>query len=140
MTGGAVFGLVWAAVGILLGSRWWTERARWRDTGTAQPTAPDGRPRFGRAAEDGSGRRSLAMLAAYAAGTLVVAVGLLTDTPGLLGVGALLVNLGTIFRFLVLALDSSQLESPVIPPKRRPARVPRSQPVLTRVLIGDLAK
>lgn len=140
MTGGAVLGLLWAAVGTFLGFRWWNERARWQQAEQAHPVAADERPRFGRAAEDGSGRRNLAMLAAYAAGTLVVGAGLLTSTPGLLGLGALLVNLGTIFRFLVLALDGSQLESPVIPPKRRPARLARSQPALSRVLIGDLAK
>jgi hypothetical protein len=122
MTGGAVFGLVWAAVGLLLGIRWWSERARWQATSPSVAPAPDARARFGGMIEDGSARRTAAMLLAYAAGATVVGVGLLVSTPALLGIGALLVNVGTIFRFLVLALDRAHLESPLLPPRQRQAR------------------
>jgi hypothetical protein len=119
MTGGVVFGLLWAAVGIVLGIRWRDERARWRTT-AAVPAVATPRARFGADTQDGSIRRTAAMFLAYASGALIISVGVLTSTAVLLGVGAGLVNLGTVFRFLVLALDRAHLESPVIP-----SRAPR---------------
>ena len=70
MTGVGAFGLLWAAVGILLGIRWWREREA--DLGSPRSVAvpsPD-RLRFGGPAEDGSARRLQAMRLAYAGGML----------------------------------------------------------------------
>jgi hypothetical protein len=116
VSGVVLFGLAWAAVGILLGVQWWRERAA-----EAAPTLVGGasvtgseRSRFGRAEEDGSPRRLQAMRLAYAAGMLSLSAGFLTGAAVPLALGAALVNLGTIYRYLVVALAHDRLDAPLI--------------------------
>ena len=71
--------------------------------------------RFGRAWRDGSRRRLQAMRRAYRAGVAVVALGLLAGVPVLLAIGAALVNLGTVLRYLVVALDVDAADTPLLP-------------------------
>jgi hypothetical protein len=114
MTAVVVLALLWAAVGALLLARWWSERGpdpsprgRWE--------VPAG-ARFGQAARaDGSRRRLQAMRLTYGVGTTVVALGFLTGWAGLLALGALLVNVGTIERYLAEVLDLGTLDRPMVP-------------------------
>jgi hypothetical protein len=116
-----VLALLWAAVGLVLLARWWSERGpdpsprgRWE--------VPPG-TRFGQATRvDGPRRRLQAMRLAYGAGTTVVALGFLTGWAGLLALGALLVNVGTMQRYLVEVLDLEALDRPMVPRRApRPA-------------------
>jgi hypothetical protein len=50
-----------------------------------------------------------------------VAAGLLTGLPVVLALGAAIVNLGTVYRYLVVALDLDSLDTPL-----RPARTGRT--------------
>jgi hypothetical protein len=138
MSGVVVLGLLWAAVGILLGFRWRDERAKSPSDHASQPALEGAR--FGQVRLGGSHQRIESMLLAYASGALAVAVGLVVGAPWLLGLGALLVNVGTIYRYLVVALDAAQLDSPVITRTPRARHRPAASPLLRRVLIGDLAK
>jgi hypothetical protein len=114
MSGVGAFGLLWAVVGILLGFRWWREREA-ELGGTLRVAGPSpGRVRFGGAIEDGSGRRLQAMRLAYAGGMLATGTGLVSEVAVLLALGAALLNLGTIYRYLVVALDREALDSPVL--------------------------
>jgi hypothetical protein len=115
MSGVVLFGLIWAAAGVLLGMRWWREReADLRTAGGSAVTAGQ-RVRFGGAIEDGSGRRLQAMRLAYAVGALATAVGLMSRVPVVLALGAALLNLGTLYRYLVVALDREALDTPLLP-------------------------
>jgi hypothetical protein len=131
MSGVGVLGLLWAAVGIWWGSRWWRDRGP-----VPAPAAPAlGRSRFGRAAAGGAWRRRQAMRLAYAAGAASVAGGLLLGWAWILALGAALVNLGTLYRHLVLLLD----EAPE-PDGPLPARAPSPGCSPRRaVLAGNLA-
>ncbi len=110
MSGVVVLGLLWAAVGILLGLRWWSDRAQppahhaAREELAAEGAGP---VRFGRLTESRADQRRQAMRLAYAAGTSLVAVGLFTEVPVVLALGAALVNLGTLYRHLVALLDEA---------------------------------
>ena len=115
MSGVVLFGLIWAAAGILLGIRWWREReADLRTAGGVAITAGQ-QARFGGVIEDGSGRRLQAMRLAYAVGALATAVGMISRGPVALALGAALLNLGTIYRYLVVALDREGLDTPLLP-------------------------
>jgi hypothetical protein len=136
-----VLGLLWAAGGIALGLQWWRER------GTApspQARADAAGTRFGQGTDDGSWRRLQAMRRAYAFGAILVSIGFLVEAPALLALGAAMVNLGTIYRYLVVALDHSALDTPLVVRSRRAARhVARharmAQPNLGGGLVGRLA-
>jgi hypothetical protein len=123
MSAAMALGLLWAVAGVVLGLRWWQER----DLAGAGRTAAEAPPttRFGRARDDGSGRRLQAMRLAYAAGTTSVALGMFTGAAALLALGAAMVNLGTIFRYLVVALDLDGVDTPLFVRNPRPVR---SQP------------
>jgi hypothetical protein len=136
MSGVVVFGVLWAAAGVWLGSRWWAERGA-----EALGHAPEAaRRRFGQAAAGGAQRRQQTMRLAYACGTTAVALGLLVRAPWLLALGAAMVNLGTLYRHLVALLDElpepapSLRPEPVAPLHRRARR-----PAAARVLLGNLA-
>ncbi len=142
MSGLVVLGLLWAAVGILLGIRWWSEREQAPGHHAAHDaTAESGWARFGRGVESRSEDRLQVMRFAYACGTSLVAIGFLFQTAAPLAFGALFVNLGTIERYLVVLLDRDLAEEPALLRPERPAAHRRSrQPIVTRVLLGDLAK
>jgi hypothetical protein len=113
VSGDLLFGLAWMAVGLLVGSRWRDERARQRAVG-AERAAPGSRVHFGAVAEDGSAKRRQAMLLAYAAGVVATGAGIALGTAVVLALGAALLNLGTIYRLLVIALDHDHLDVPVV--------------------------
>lgn len=131
-----VLGLLWAAGGIALGRQWWRERAT--------PPSPEGRAdgaraRFGQGTDDGSWRRLQAMRRAYAFGATIVSVGFLAGAPALLALGAAMVNLGTIYRYLVVALDHSAVDTPLVARSQRAARhVARHARLATPSLGGGL--
>ena len=114
MSAVVVLALLWAAVGSLLLVRWWSERGpdpsprgRWE--------VPPG-TRFGQAARTDGGRRRLqAVRLTYGVGTTVVALGFLTGWAAVLALGALLVNLGTIQRYLAEVTDLGALARPMVP-------------------------
>jgi hypothetical protein len=138
MSGLVVLGLAWAAVGVLLGQRWWSEREQPLAHHAARAAGDDRRVRevnrFGQLSESRADHRRQAMLGAYAAGTSLVGIGFLLDTALLLALGAAIVNLGTLYRYLVLLLDEAPRDEPVI---ARPAHRRSRQPVVTRILLGD---
>jgi hypothetical protein len=111
--GAVLFGVAWTAAGLLVGSRWRDERARERTVGT-HPTTLGERARFGTGAVDGSAKRRQAMLLAYAAGLVVTGGGVVTGAAVVLALGAALLNLGTIYRVLLIALDHEHLDVPVV--------------------------
>lgn len=115
MSGIGAFGLLWAASGILLGTLWWRERETEPSRAGGAQGASSQRYRFGAPLQDGSGRRLQAMRLAYAAGTLATGAGFLLGLGVLLALGAALVNLGTIYRYLVVALDQEALDTPLLP-------------------------
>jgi len=136
-----VLGLLWAVVGILLGFRWRAERAASPDDRAEQPTM-DG-ARFGQVRLGGSRQRFETMLLAYASGTTLVSLGLLSGVAWLLCLGVLLVNVGTVYRYLVVALDAGQLDEPIVPRPARPRRdrlAAHRAPRFGPPLLGDLAK
>lgn len=108
----AAFGLIWAVAGVLLGIRWQRERAAGVAEATGGHIGAD-RLRFGRHAEDGSLRRVQAMRTAYAAGALCCAAGFAGRIDVVLAFGAALVNLGTVYRYLVVALDRAHVDAPL---------------------------
>jgi hypothetical protein len=110
-TAGAL-GILWLAAGVVLGLRWWNARGL-EATGRSPLDLPSN-ARFGQARPDGSRRRLQAMRLAYAAGTMLVAAGLLTGLPVVLAFGAAAVNLGTIYRYLVVALDLDSVDTPLV--------------------------
>lgn len=112
MTGPLVFGVLWAAAGILLGSQWWRARPQSPSRAAGGPAGETSR--FGSGATDRSSNRLQAMRLAYAVGAVAVAVGLLAELTLLLVVGAALINLGTVYRYLVLALDREGLHEPLL--------------------------
>lgn len=120
MSGDVLFGLLWLAVGVLVGNRWWDERVRRPALGT-HPATRGERVHFGTVAEDGSGRRRQAMLLAYAAGFAVTGGGIASGAAVVLALGAALLNLGTIYRVLVIALDHDHLDVPVVELRLTPA-------------------
>ena len=131
-----MLGLLWAAVGIWLGFRWWGERAA--APRAPAPAATSARARFGQAAEGGAARRRPARRLAYAAGATAVAAGLLVGWGWVLALGAAMVNLGTLYRHLVFLLDEApEPEVAPEPPVGRHLRARR--PALSRVLVGNLA-
>jgi hypothetical protein len=136
MSGVVVLGLLWAAVGILLGLRWWTERDQPLGHHVAREAQERarGRARFGQLAESRADHRRQAMLGAYAVGTSLVSAGFLLRAALPLALGAALVNLGTLYRYLVLLLDEAPATEPVL---ARPAHRRGRQPLVTRVLVGD---
>jgi hypothetical protein len=138
MSGGGVLGLLWAAAGIWSGARWWNERAAALVDGDGAVATADG-GRFGRAAEGGAIRRRQAMRLAYAAGATAVALGLLVGWGWVLALGAAMVNLGTMYRLLVFLLDEAPEPEPVAAPLAPARHVRSQQPVLSRVLLGNLA-
>jgi hypothetical protein len=115
--------LLWALAGILLGIRWWREQEA--EEAVASGTVVAERTRFGSVAEDGSPKRVQAMRAAYLVGAGCCLVGFATGTAVVLAFGASLVNLGTVYRYLVVALDHDLVDAPLI---ERPGRY----------LLGDL--
>jgi hypothetical protein len=128
MSAVVALGLAWGAVGILLGSRWWTERAQPPahhaarvDGGSERP----GRVRFGQLSESRAEHRLQAMRLAYAVGAGLVALGFLIEAALPLALGVALVNLGTVYRHLVLLVDESPADEPVLArPAHRRARQP----------------
>lgn len=112
MTGLAALVLLWAAAGILLGIRWWREQGA--EQASAAGAALVERTRFGTVAEDGSPKRVAAMRAAYVVGAACCLVGLATGIAVVLAFGASLVNLGTVYRYLVVALDHDLVDAPLI--------------------------
>jgi hypothetical protein len=150
MSGVVALGLLWGAVGISLGIRWWTEREQASEhhagrEGAVLAATGASSTRFGRATESRAEHRRQAMLGAYAVGTSLVAIGFLLEATLPLALGAALVNLGTLYRYLVLLLDEALFAEPdvdrvaaseVVRPAHRRAR----QPIVSRVLVGDLAK
>jgi hypothetical protein len=138
MSGVVVLGLLWAVVGILLGFRWRAERAKSPTDHAPRPNLGDAR--FGQVRLGSSRQRVETMLLAYACGAVVVSLGLMARTAWLLGLGAVLVNVGTVFRYLVVALEPAQLDTPVIQRSARARERGPAVPALRRVLIGDLAK
>lgn len=102
MSSVGLLGLLWAVVGIWSGSHWWAERG----TAAVPPrrTVPP-RARFGTTSVGGPVRRRQAMRLAYAAGATTVGVGLVLGWAPVLALGAALLNLGTLYRALVLLLD-----------------------------------
>jgi hypothetical protein len=62
------------------------------------------------------------MRLAYAAGTTLIAAGLLSGLAVVLAFGAAAVNLGTIYRYLVVALDLDTVDTPLVPRSQRAAR------------------
>lgn len=111
MTGRTAFGVLWAAAAIFAATRWWRERPEPAPGPGGSAGATPGR--FGIGAEDRSARRLQAMRLAYATGSAAVAGGLLTESLPLLGAGVVFLNLGTAFRYLVVALDHATLEDPL---------------------------
>lgn len=109
--------LLWAAAGILLGIRWWREQGAERAAVAGAALAE--RTRFGSVAEDFSLRRVQAMRAAYVVGATCCVVGFATGIAVVLAFGASLVNLGTVYRYLSVALDHAQVDEPLID---RPSR------------------
>jgi hypothetical protein len=112
----AVMGLalLWAAVGLLLLVRWWSERGPDPSPRGRWDVAPG--TRFGQVARvDGARRRLQAIRLTYGLGTTMVAIGFVTRWAAFLAVGALLVNLGTIQRYLAEVMDLSALDRPVLP-------------------------
>ena len=136
MSGLVLLGLLWAAVGIALAIRWWSERAQAlghhaaREAGHPTPT---GRARFGASTESRAEHRLQAMRLAYAVGTSLVAIGFLTEAALALAFGAALVNLGTVYRHLVRLVDDAPPDEPVL---ARPAHRRARQP-LVGLLAGD---
>ena len=112
MSAVVVFGLLWVAAGVVVGLRWWSERG----LGGARQAEVEGpaNARFGQVREDGSRRRRLAMRRAYAVGAALVVVGLVTAVPVVLALGAAMVNLGTIYRYLVVVLDLEAVDTPLL--------------------------
>jgi hypothetical protein len=136
MSSVVLLGLLWAAVGIVLAIRWWSERAQplgHHAAGDLEAPAPVGTARFGQLIESRAEHRLQAMRLAYAAGTCLVALGFLTEASLALAFGAALVNLGTIYRHLVRLVDEAPSEEPVL---RRPAHRRTRQP-LVELLVGD---
>ena len=137
MSGLVLLGLLWAAVGISLGIRWWSEREQAPGHHAARDGTVPGpvvRTRFGRLAESREEHRRQAMRLAYATGACVVAVGFWTTAGVLLALGAAFVNLGTIYRHLVLLVDEAPPDEPV---PARPAHRRRTRPAVVNVLLGD---
>jgi hypothetical protein len=127
VSGVVVLGLLWAVAGILLGIRWWRERAAEAAAATHPAAAATERVRFGRAPEDRSPRRWQAMRLAYALGAWLVALGLVSGVVPALAIGTVALNLGTLFRYLVVALDREALDLPLLDLERS-----------TRLLFGDV--
>jgi len=122
MSAVVVLALLWAVVGALLLVRWWSERGPDPSPRGRWEVAPG--TRFGQAPRtDGSRRRFQAMRLTYGIGTTVVALGFLTGWAGLLAIGALLVNLGTLERYLAEVLDLDALDRPMVP-RRSPHAAP----------------
>jgi hypothetical protein len=119
MSTGAVPAVLWLAAGIVLGLRWWG--ARGPDAARRTRLEVPVNARFGQLRDDGSRRRLQAMRLAYAAGATFVAVGLLTHVPVVLALGAAMVNLGTIYRYLVVALDLEAVDTPLLVLPERPS-------------------
>jgi hypothetical protein len=137
-----VLGLLWAAGGIALGNQWWHARAA--APPAAQEAAAAG-ARFGQADANGSWRRLQAMRRAYAFGAISMSLGFLTSAPALLALGAAMVNLGTMYRYMLVALDQSALDTPLLIRSQRAAvHVARHarlvQPNLGGALVGRLAE
>lgn len=140
MSGAVLLGFLWALVGMLLGYRWRSERAKSLHNDAPVP-GPNSR-RFGQVRLGGSQQRVQTMLGAYAAGAALVSVGFLIHTPWLLGPGAMLVNVGTIYRYLVVALDASTLDGPVVTRTASASRAGASRhPIRAfgRNLLGDVS-
>jgi hypothetical protein len=110
--GDVLLGLLWLSAGLLVGNRWRHGRAL-HQTARDHPATRADRVRFGTVAEDGSGRRRQAMLLAYAAGLTTTGAGMASGVAVVLALGAALLNLGTIYRVLVIALDHDHLDVPV---------------------------
>jgi hypothetical protein len=131
VSGVGVIGLLWAVAGILVGIRWWRERTAGVPFAAAGATraAPPAtvRVRFGQLAEDRSPQRWQAMRLAYAVGAWLVALGLATEVVPALALGAVALNLGTVFRYLVVALDREALDLPLLDLERS-----------ARALFGDV--
>lgn len=109
----AVLGLLWAAVGGLLVVQWWRAHQVAVGRAGAAPETASSVPRFGTDAEDRSRQRTRSMLGAYAAGALCCAVGFPTRSDLLLAGGAMLFNVGTVYRYLVVALDHTDRDLPL---------------------------
>jgi hypothetical protein len=117
MSGLVALMLLWAAAGILLGIRWWREQGA--EQAAVAGAALAERARFGSVAEDGSAKRVHAMRAAYVVGATCCVVGFATGIAVVLAFGASLVNLGTVYRYLVVVLDHDLVDAPLI---ERPSR------------------
>lgn len=102
VSGRMVLGVLWAAAAIPMGRAWWRGRGTLVPAVVEVPAAD--RSRFGTGAADRSADRAQIMRLSYADGSVAVAGGLLLDWTPLLAVGAVLLNVGTIYRYLVLAL------------------------------------
>ncbi len=131
MSAVAVFGVLWVLAGILVGLRWWTERGAAASRATAGVGAANAR--FGQAREDGSLRRRLAMRRAYVVGAGLVVAGAVTQVAVVLALGAAMVNLGTMYRYLVVALDLHAVDTPLL------IRAPEAAHLARRGLVGRLA-
>lgn len=121
MSGLAVLLLLWAGAGIVL--------ALGSLRGPEPAPAPDA-ARFGRVAEDRSANRLHAMRLAYGVGAACCAVGAVAGLDVVLAFGASLLNLGTVYRYLVVAMDHTTVDAPVLVlPERSVSR---------RFLLGDV--
>jgi hypothetical protein len=114
VSGFSVLGLLWAVAGILLGTLWWRDRAAVAATATEAGEAATQRVHFGCLRVDRGPRRQQAMRLAYALGAWLVALGTVTDRVLPLAVGAAALNLGTLFRYLLVALDQQALDAPLL--------------------------
>ena len=110
--------LLWAAGGILLGIHWWRARPELQRA-AADDGSGEERGRFGSRAADRSVNRLQAMRLAYAVGAVSVASGLVAELEVLLGAGIVLLNLGTAYRYLIVALDREGLQVPLLERTRR---------------------
>jgi hypothetical protein len=128
VSGIGVLGLLWAVAGILVGFRWWRGRTAAGPAATEARAATARRARFGQVAEDRSPQRWQAMRLAYALGAWLVALGLAADLVPALAAGAVALNLGTVFRYLVVAMDREALDLPLLDLERS-----------ARILFGDVA-
>jgi hypothetical protein len=136
MSGVAVLGVLWAAAGIWLGSRWWTERGAQAFGHAPQAAAR----RFGQPVLGGPQRRAQAMRLAYATGATAVAGGLLVRWSWLLAAGAAMVNLGTLYRHLLALVDELPEPDEALAPQPAPPQHRRARrPAATRILLGQLA-
>jgi hypothetical protein len=109
MSGVGVIGLLWALAGILLGNLWWRERAAGAFLATEAGDLPTQGVHFGCLLEDRGPRRLRAMRVAYALGAWLVALGIVTHLVLTLAVGAVALNLGTLFRYLLVVMDQRAL-------------------------------